>query len=80
MEGDDEKGILPCLDKGGTVECHFGYGSDYDCLTRDGIWQGAICDDCFGKKKKMIRRVIVHRHASFEVKEEITGESITTGG
>ena len=65
--GDDEDGILPSFLDGGTIKIDFGYGSRYDNLCVPGIWQSAICDDCFAIKKELTRRVLIHKHSSFEV-------------
>lgn len=56
-------GSLPNME-GGTIEIHFGYGSEFDMLPdhmfgRDVRIQSAICDSCFEVKKHLTRKIEV---------------------
>jgi len=66
----DEQNVeehLPALIDGGTVQIDFGYGSKHDALTKPGVWQAAIHDECFDKCKHLFRRVLVQRNSQFKV-------------
>lgn len=65
-QGRLDPALWPNVD-GGTLAIDFGYPSRYDDMNggfaHEGSreWQGCICDDCFDKKRDVLRHVKVEK-------------------
>jgi len=71
-------GCLPALDGGGTIDINFGFGSNFDGLTRPRTSiQGAICDTCFVARKNCVRVVDETRKVEWK---EVSVEKILGDG
>ena len=77
--GDDERGWWPDV-VGGTLNVHFGYGSQYDDVAamtgcRHLDRQAMICDDCYKAKRHMVRIVEVRRARRWNVVDNEPGDA-----
>lgn len=59
-DGSDDEGRWPMI-RGGTIQLDFGFGSTYDLMNNNEMYQSCVCDECAGKKHDLLRRIHIVR-------------------